>query len=61
MPGEGGTPLSKLQAAVREFQARDERRVDLKGLRGVIDALKENLATYSSPSIQMGDDPEAKE
>ena len=54
-------PLAKLEAASREFQARDERRVDLKGLRAVIDALKEDLATYSTPSIQMGDDPEAKE
>jgi hypothetical protein len=40
MSGEGGTPLSKLQEAVREFQARDERRVDPKGLRSVIDALE---------------------
>jgi hypothetical protein len=40
MLGEGGTPLSHLQAAVREFQAREDRRVDLKGLRAVIDALE---------------------
>ena len=40
MSGEGGTPLSKLQAAVREFQACEDRRVDSKGLRGVIDALE---------------------
>jgi len=60
MAGEGDTPLSKLQAAVREFQARDDRRVDLKGLRAVIDALKEKLATYSLASIPMGDDQEAK-
>jgi hypothetical protein len=40
MSGERGTPLSKLQEAVREFQARDERRVDPKGLRTLIDALE---------------------
>ncbi|HEX7264899.1 MAG TPA: hypothetical protein VF383_12040, partial [Candidatus Dormibacteraeota bacterium] len=40
MLGEGGTPLSKLQAAVLEFQAREKRRVEPKGLRAVIDALE---------------------
>jgi len=30
MLGEEGTPLAKLQAAVREFVSRDERQVDLK-------------------------------
>jgi hypothetical protein len=40
MLGEGGTPLSDLEAAVGEFQARDDRRVDPKGLRAVIDALE---------------------
>ncbi|MEO8743684.1 MAG: DUF222 domain-containing protein [Candidatus Dormiibacterota bacterium] len=44
MLGEGGTPLEKLQAAVREFQARDERRVDAKGLRVAIDALEGEFA-----------------
>src|SRR6266568_3875950 len=44
MLGEGGTPLSRLQAAVREFQAREERRVDPKTLRGVIDALEGEFA-----------------
>jgi Domain of unknown function (DUF222)/HNH endonuclease len=39
MLGEGGTPLSKLRAAVREFQACDEH-VDNKELRIVIDALE---------------------
>jgi hypothetical protein len=39
MLGEGGTPLEKLQAAVREFLAREERRVDLKEYRAVIDGL----------------------
>jgi hypothetical protein len=40
MLGEGGTALSKLQEAVREFQVRDDRRVDAKGLRQVIDSLE---------------------
>src|SRR5260370_8828325 len=44
MAGEGGTPLSKLLAAIQEFQARDERRVDAKGLRAGIDALEMEFA-----------------
>jgi hypothetical protein len=39
MLGEGGTPLSRLRAAVRELQAWDEA-VDVKELRVVIDALE---------------------
>jgi Domain of unknown function (DUF222)/HNH endonuclease len=39
MLGEGGTALSKLKAAVLEFQASDER-VDNKELRIVIDSLE---------------------
>ena len=39
MLGEGGTPLSRLQAAVRELQACDEH-VDNQELRVVIDALE---------------------
>jgi hypothetical protein len=39
MLGEGGTALSKLKAAVREFQASDEH-VDSKELRIVIDSLE---------------------
>jgi hypothetical protein len=44
MLGEGGTPLSNLRAAVREFQAREDRRVDLQGLRAVIDGLELEFA-----------------
>ncbi|MEO8743674.1 MAG: DUF222 domain-containing protein [Candidatus Dormiibacterota bacterium] len=40
MAWEAVSPLEKLQSAVREFQARDDRRVDAKGLRSVIDALE---------------------
>src|SRR6266853_2726226 len=44
MVGVGVTPLSKLLAAIHEFQARDERRVDAKGLRAGIDALEMEFA-----------------
>jgi hypothetical protein len=44
MAGVGVTPLSKLLAAIHEFQARDERRVDPKGLRAGIDALEMEFA-----------------
>jgi hypothetical protein len=40
MSGEGGTPLSKLMAAIREFQAREDRPVNNEGLRVAIDALE---------------------
>jgi hypothetical protein len=43
MLGEGGIALSKLEHAIREFQAREDRRVDLKVLREVIDELKCDL------------------
>src|SRR2546428_1157105 len=55
MVGEGGTPLSKLQAAVREFQVRDARRVDPKGLRAVIDALEGEFATEVRDAQKSGD------
>ena len=55
MSGEGGTALSKLQAASREFQDRDERRVDLKGLRSVIDALEREFASEARRIQQSGD------
>jgi hypothetical protein len=55
MLGEGGTPLSRLQAAVREFQAREERRVDVKGLRQVIDALEGEFCTEARESQKAGD------
>jgi Domain of unknown function (DUF222)/HNH endonuclease len=55
MLGEGGTALSKLQAAVREFQAREERRADPKGLRGVIDALEGEFAADVRDLQKSGD------
>lgn len=53
--GEGGTPLSKLLAAVREFQARDDRRVDPKGLRAVIDALECEVAAEARDVQKSGE------
>ena len=55
MSGEGGTALSKLQAASREFQDREERRVDLKGLRTVIDRLELEFAAEARRVQQAGD------
>src|SRR2546427_5855390 len=56
MLGEGGTPLSRLQAAAREFQeAREERGVDLKGLRGVIDGLDAEFAHDARVAQRSGD------
>jgi hypothetical protein len=51
---EGGTPLSKLQAAVREFQAHEERQVDLKEYRAVIDALEGDFSTTSRDAQKAG-------
>ena len=55
MLGEGGTPLERLQAAVREFQAREGRRVDAHGLRSVIDALEGEFAGEVVATQQSGD------
>src|SRR3989475_13090580 len=55
MLGEGGSPLSKLQAAVRQFQARDDRRVDPKDLRSVIDALEREFAAEALDTQKSGD------
>jgi hypothetical protein len=40
MLGEGGTPLSKLMSAIREFAACKDRPVNNEGLRAAIDALE---------------------
>jgi hypothetical protein len=55
MLGEGGTALSKLEVAIREFQARDDRRVDLKGLRAGIDALEAEFAGEAREVQRSGD------
>src|SRR3979411_2253739 len=55
MLGEGGTPLSKLQAAVREFQAREVRQVDNKELRVVIDTLEGEFCANARNSQKSGE------
>src|SRR5450759_169278 len=55
MLGEGGTPLSKLQAAAREFLARDERPVDLKEYRAVIDGLDGDFSATARQSQRAGE------
>ena len=55
MLGEGGTALSKLLEAIREFQARGDRRVDLKGLRAGIDALEGEFSAETRSSQLSGD------
>jgi hypothetical protein len=45
MLGEGGTALSRLSAAIREFQADDTRDLDLRGLRAAIDSLEGTFST----------------
>src|SRR5258706_6213709 len=55
MLGEGGTPLDKLRAAVREFQAREERRVDPKELRVVLDALEGEFSSNARECQRAGE------
>jgi hypothetical protein len=55
MLGEGGTDLQRLQAAVREFQDREERRVDPKALRAVIDALEAEFGAEARSVQKAGD------
>jgi len=55
MLGEGGTPLSKLLDAIREFQAREDRRGDLKSLRVGIDALEGEFSVETRASQLSGD------
>src|SRR5437879_11232807 len=53
--GDGCTPLSKLLEAIREFQARTDRRVDPKGLRAGIDALEGEFAAEVKDTQRSGD------
>ncbi|TMD34356.1 MAG: DUF222 domain-containing protein [Chloroflexi bacterium] len=55
MLGQGGTALSKLEADVREFLARDDRRVDPKRLRVVIDALEGEFSGEVKNTQKAGD------
>jgi len=56
MLGEGGTPLSEFEAAVRRFLAREERGgIDLKRYRGIIDALDGDFAAEAREAQKHGD------
>src|SRR6202158_4216976 len=55
MSGEGGPPLSKLKAAIREFQAREERPVDSKEFRELIDALEGEFSINARNSQKSGE------
>ncbi len=55
MLGEGGTALAELLEAIRKFQAREDRRVDLKGLRVGIDALEGEFSSEARSSQRSGD------
>jgi len=55
MLGEGGTALSKLQAAVREFRALEDRCVDNKELRVVIEALEGEFCANARASQRAGE------
>ena len=54
MLGEGGTPLAKLRAAVRELQASEER-VDSKELRVAIDSLEGVFSANARRSQRAGE------
>src|SRR4030088_3247079 len=55
MSGEGGTALSKLEAAFREFQAREDRPVDNFRLRAVIDGLEGEFSSNARNSQKSGE------
>ena len=55
MLGEGGTPLSELQAAIQKFLQRDERRVDLKEFRVAIDSLEGEFSVVARASQKSGE------
>src|ERR1700694_3720484 len=55
MSGEGGTPLAKLQAAIREFVARDERQVDLKDYRAAIVCLDGDFSASAREAQKAGE------
>ena len=54
MLGEGGTALSEFQAAARKFLARDERDVDLKDYRAVIDSLEGDFSSVARDKQRSG-------
>src|ERR1700694_3632923 len=55
MSGEGGTPLAKLLAAICEFQAREERRVDPREFRVAIDVLEGEFSVNAREGKNAGE------
>jgi hypothetical protein len=55
MSGEGGSPLAKLLGAIREFQAREERRVDPKEFRVAIDVLEGEFSANARDCKKAGE------
>jgi hypothetical protein len=55
MLGEGGTPLSELQVAIRRFLEREERAVDLKDYRVVIDSLEGDFSAVAQDAKKAGE------
>src|SRR5216683_7263747 len=55
MLGEGGTPLSELHAAIRRFLEREERAVDLKDYRVVIDSLEGDFSISAQGAKKAGE------
>jgi len=51
----GGNSLAELQKAIRQFQGRQDRRVDSKGLRQCIDALEGESAAEARAAQVAGD------
>jgi hypothetical protein len=55
MLGEGGTPLSELQTAIRRFLEREERAVDLKAYRVAIDSLDGDFSVVAQDAKKAGE------
>jgi hypothetical protein len=55
MLGEGGTALSEFEAAARKFLSREERGVDPKRYRAVIDALDGDFSFVTRDAQKAGD------
>src|SRR5258708_38506716 len=55
MLGEGGTPLAELQAAIRKFQAREQRRVDPTEFRVAIDVLEGEFSANAQECKRAGE------
>src|SRR5258706_8362483 len=55
MLGEGGTPLEEFEEAARRFLARDERGVDPKRYRAVIDSLDGDFSSVARDAQRAGE------